>query len=194
MEKSFHKVKYVQNLIFVFFIFLLCSCNEKKSGNVFEKAIELTESNEVIKDTLSGLKARGINFVVCFIRKNDKNDILSFNLVHEPGKKFYTYNVGRNFEIETIENVDILYINSGDSLINSYKKVDKKTKELLDKKIITFNGENRFIDCDFIEFVICKKDKDVFKCFNNRMEIDEQNRLYNIGKPYYRESFYPKCE
>lgn len=132
--------------------------------------------------------------MVCFIQTNAKNDILSFNLVHEPKKKFYTYKVVGDFEIETIEKVDILYLNFNDTIKHTSKKIDKKTKELIDKKIITFTGENRFIDCDFIEFVFCKNDKNIFKYFNNRMEIDEQNRLHKIGKPYHRESFYPKCK
>jgi hypothetical protein len=178
-------------LINIFFFF---SCDKEKPRSVFENAIELTKSNEVIKDSLRSFKTRGINFVVCFIETKDKNDILSFNLVHEPKKKFYTLNVDRNFEIETIEDVDVLYLNFGDTLIHSTKKIDKKTKELLDKNIITFNGVNRFIDCDFVEFVFCKKDRNNFTYFNNRMESEEQIKRQKNNKPYFRESFYPECE
>lgn len=194
MEEKFLKLKYAYNLIFIFLIFLLFSCNKEKPKNVFEKAIELTKSNEVIKDSLKGFKTRGINFVVCFIEANAKNDILSFNLVHEPKKKFYTYKVVGDFEIETIEKVDVLYLNFDDTIKDTSKKVDKKTKELLDKKIITFDGVNRFIDCDFIEFVFCKKDRNNFSYFNNRMEVKEQNRVHSMDKPYHRETFYPKCD
>jgi hypothetical protein len=175
-------------------IFFFLSCEKEKSDNVFEKAIELTKSNEVIKDSLRSFKTRGINFVVCFMHTNDKNDILSFNLVHEPKKKFYTLNVDSDFKIETITGVDVLYINFDDTIRRIPKKIDKKTKELLDKKIITFNGVNRFIDCDFVEFVFCKKDRNNFTYFNNRMESEEQIKLQKNSKPYFRESFYPKCE
>lgn len=186
-------MKNLKNIILTS-IFFFFSCDKEKPKSVFENAFELTKSNQVIKDSLRGFKARGINFVVCFIETKDKNDILSFNLVHEPKKKFYTLNVDRNFEIKTIEDIDVLYLNSGDTLIHSSKKNDKKAKELLDKKIITFNGVNRFIDCDFVEFVFCKKDRNNFTYFNNRMESEEQTKRQKNNKPYFRESFYPKCE
>ena len=50
-----------------------------------------------------------------------------------------------------------------------------------------------FIDCDFIEFILCKNDESIFKCFTTRMEIDEQKKVRGNNEIYHREVFYPKC-
>jgi len=193
MEEKFKKT-IRQCLIFSFLLFLLFSCVKNNKNTVLDKAIELTENNEIIKDSLRKIKNKGINFVVCFVDLENEFNILSFNLIHEPKKKFFTYNVRTDFKIKTIEGVDVLFEDFNDKSIKSPKDIDEKTKELLDKKIISFDKRNTFIDCNFIEFIICKKDENNFKCFNSRMEIDEQNKMRKENKPYHRELFYPNCE
>ncbi|MES2544140.1 MAG: hypothetical protein V4548_04590 [Bacteroidota bacterium] len=195
MKNKFNrKLKY----IYIFSIGLIClvifGCNDNKTKSDINDAIELTKNNKVIKDSLRSLKKRGIDFLVCYVIKNETHNILSFNPVQEPGEKFYTYNIDSYFEIETIEDVYVLYKDLEHSKIDPSKKTEKITKELLKKKLITFNGKNLFRCGDFIQFVFCTNDLNNFRCFNNRMEIDEQNRVHEMNMPYYRESFYPKCE
>jgi hypothetical protein len=193
MEEKFQKI-IKQGLIFSFILFLLFSCRKNKKNTVLDKAVELTENNEVIKDSLKKIKNKGIDFVVCFADLENEFNILSFNLVQEPNKRLFTYNVRNDFKIKTIEGVDVLFEDFNDKSIKSPKDIDKKSKELLDKKIISFDKKNTFIDCDFIEFIICKKDENKFKCFNTRMEIDKQNKMRKENKPYHRELFYPNCK
>ena len=93
-----------------------------------------------IKDSLKKIKNKGIDFVVCFVDLENEFNILSFNLVQEPNKRLFTYNVRNDFKIKTIEGVDVLFEDFNDKSIKSPKDIDKKSKELLDKKIISFKS------------------------------------------------------
>lgn len=192
MEEKILKI--IKISILLFMIAFVFSCKKNKDISVLEKAILMTENNKIIKDSLIQLKNKGINFVVCYANFGNEYNTLSFNLVNVPERKKYPYNIKTNFEIKTIKGVDVLYEDFNDNKLVVPSEISNKTKELLDKKIISFSKKNRFIDCDFIEFIICKNDESVFKSFNTRMEIDEQKRARSNNEIYHREVFYPKCE
>ena len=65
MEEKFQKI-IKQGLIFSFILFLLFSCRKNKKNTVLDKAVELTENNEVIKDSLKKIKNKILFFIAKF--------------------------------------------------------------------------------------------------------------------------------
>ncbi|UOX34215.1 hypothetical protein LXD69_01570 [Flavobacterium sediminilitoris] len=190
MEKRIYLFKIV--LIFLV-LSVFFSCKNKNSNKNIIKAIELTENNSVIKDSIKQLKNKGVNFLVCFVKSDESYQFLSFNLVNDPGTNKYPYNIKTNFEIRNIEGIDILFKDSKDKFFGQKKKSEKKVQELLNKKIICFDCKEWFRDYYFVEFIFCKNNYNNFKSFDSKIQNKEEEIKYKEEKPYHKEVFYPDC-
>lgn len=195
MEKRLFKTR---KIILVLFLFsgVLFSCKKQVAKNNLDTAIELTESNPAIIDSIANLEKRGVKFLVCFFEEKPKHTLLSFNIVQPPGQQIHPYKIAANFKIRTIKGVDILFRDFTHSAISEQMKKDKKVRELITKRFISLEKPTGYNDCDYVKFVFCNKDFDNFKSFNSQMLTREELLFLDSKKPgaFNRELFYPKCD
>ena len=195
MDKTILNINYRIQL-FLLFIILLISCDNNNNNNNenIKKAIEITNNNKSIKDSLSSLKRKGIDFVVCFIENDSIYDRLSFQLAKRPDRKFYTYNIDTNFKIKSIEGVNVLFRDFNDTVKVTERQNDKITIKLLNENIISFNERNKLYNFDFIKFVFCHDNLQNFKCFNSKNLNSEYEKAYNERIVFFENFLYPKCD
>ena len=168
--------------------------NSESENSSINDAINLTKKNEAIGDSIQSLKERGATFIVCYIRKTSDFKFLTFDMTHQKKAEIRPFYVAENFVIEKFGGVDVLFLDTRDTIISKKQLDDKKTQDLIKKGFITFHGNGGCCINDYVEFVFCKNDPENFTSFNFMMSVEMEKKMRSKDLPYHIEVFYPKCK
>jgi hypothetical protein len=184
-------------LILLLALFLIrCNgiSNSESENSSINDAINLTKKKEAIKDSIQSLKKRGATFIVCYIRKSKDLKFLTFDMTHHKNAEIRPFYIAKNFAIEKFGDIDVLFLDTSDTIISRKQLEDKKTQVLIKKGFITFDGNGGCRDYDYVQFVFCKSDPENFTSFNREMSIEMESKMRAKDLPYQIEVFYPKCK
>lgn len=186
-------------------VYLMVSCDDLKhkktdkndieiKNEILDNAIRLTLNNRVIKDSINHLKNIGADFIVCYVGSDENYNKISFDIKHFANSEIRPFKITGDFKLKVIQGIDILFKELEHRPISDNAKSQKRVKELLQKGLITFNGQYILTHGNSIKFVFCKTNEKKFKCFTYEMLGKAESLAREQGKPFNDKIFYPKCD
>lgn len=191
--------KTCQTVIALFLLFTNLSCKDSvnKSPDKLDSAINIINKNKTVRDSVVNLKSSGFDEMICQVSEDEDLIYLTFSLFYHKSIKRKPYKIARHFKIRKISDVGVLFLDSNEKpnniKIDDAMKDEKMAKEWLKKGMITFEGNETIFDGDFVAFVFCKRQPEIFKSYNFKMMVAAENAAYSQDKPFRKDVFYPQC-